>query len=205
MAGPLVRSLVLKGFLGAARAVPPLANVGVDQNKKKSFMIKDSNHKDSGVDGPNFRPGYVNRAYENYSPKFSNVSTISLSVDDDPSAKNRKISVLERVPHIDHYKESNDDDSGIDASRPTLRQLHQSKDSQARSAPLSAIVNVGKGGDDANNHIVVTPTPSVNPVNWVGAHAGSGFGALIIVISSFVATLTALSMCAICTNGEVKA
>uniref|UniRef100_A0A915HPL3 Amino acid permease/ SLC12A domain-containing protein n=1 Tax=Romanomermis culicivorax TaxID=13658 RepID=A0A915HPL3_ROMCU len=117
-------------------------------------MINDSNHKDSGVDAPIFRPGYVNRAYENYSPKFSN----------------------------------------------------------------------------ANNHILVTPTPSVNPVkfgwiigvlmrcflsiiggmlflrvSWVGAHAGSGFGALIIVISSFVATLTALSMCAICTNGEVKA
>lgn len=42
-------------------------------------------------------------------------------------------------------------------------------------------------------------------ISWVGGQAGVGLATLIILLSSFVAVLTALSMCAICTNGEVKA
>lgn len=39
---------------------------------------------------------------------------------------------------------------------------------------------------------------------WVIANAGIGLGFLIIILASVVTTITALSMSAICTNGEVK-
>lgn len=41
-------------------------------------------------------------------------------------------------------------------------------------------------------------------ISWVGAQAGIGLGSVIILLSSFVTTLTAISMCAICTNGEIR-
>lgn len=41
-------------------------------------------------------------------------------------------------------------------------------------------------------------------ISWVAGQAGIGLGSVIILLSSTVTTLTALSMCAICTNGEVK-
>ena len=39
---------------------------------------------------------------------------------------------------------------------------------------------------------------------WVVAQAGIGLASVIILLASVVTTLTALSMSAICTNGEVK-
>lgn len=39
---------------------------------------------------------------------------------------------------------------------------------------------------------------------WVVANAGIGLASMIIILASVVTTITALSMSAICTNGEVK-
>lgn len=39
---------------------------------------------------------------------------------------------------------------------------------------------------------------------WVVANAGIGLACMIIILASCVTTITALSMSAICTNGEVK-
>mmetsp|Transcript_16761 Transcript_16761/g.20295 ORF Transcript_16761/g.20295 Transcript_16761/m.20295 type:complete len:1030 (+) Transcript_16761:64-3153(+) len=41
-------------------------------------------------------------------------------------------------------------------------------------------------------------------LGWVVGQAGVWLGSLIIIFSNLVTTITALSMCAICTNGEVK-
>lgn len=41
-------------------------------------------------------------------------------------------------------------------------------------------------------------------LSWVAAHAGIIHGTLIILLASTCTTLTAMSMAAICTNGEVK-
>uniref|UniRef100_A0A914UKC0 Amino acid permease/ SLC12A domain-containing protein n=1 Tax=Plectus sambesii TaxID=2011161 RepID=A0A914UKC0_9BILA len=41
-------------------------------------------------------------------------------------------------------------------------------------------------------------------ISWVGGQAGLWYGSAIILLSSLVTSLTALSMCAICTNGVVK-
>jgi len=41
-------------------------------------------------------------------------------------------------------------------------------------------------------------------VSWVVGQAGIGLGSVIIIVATSVTTITTISMCAICTNGEVK-
>ncbi|KRY65812.1 Solute carrier family 12 member 2 [Trichinella pseudospiralis] len=41
-------------------------------------------------------------------------------------------------------------------------------------------------------------------LGWVAGQAGIGFGTLIVLFSTVITTLTALSMCALCTNGEIQ-
>lgn len=41
-------------------------------------------------------------------------------------------------------------------------------------------------------------------VSWVSGQAGIALGQLVVLLASLVTTITALSTCAICTNGEVK-
>uniref|UniRef100_A0A914XM99 Solute carrier family 12 member 2 n=1 Tax=Plectus sambesii TaxID=2011161 RepID=A0A914XM99_9BILA len=41
-------------------------------------------------------------------------------------------------------------------------------------------------------------------ISWVAGQAGIAWGSLIVLLASTVTTITTLSMCAICTNGEVK-
>ncbi|CDW54508.1 solute carrier family 12 [Trichuris trichiura] len=41
-------------------------------------------------------------------------------------------------------------------------------------------------------------------LGWVAGHAGIALGTVIVLFSTLITTLTALSMCALCTNGEIK-
>ena len=41
-------------------------------------------------------------------------------------------------------------------------------------------------------------------ISWVVGQAGIGLASLVILLASVVTTLTALSMSAICTNGQVR-
>lgn len=41
-------------------------------------------------------------------------------------------------------------------------------------------------------------------LSWISGQAGIGLATVIICLSALVTTLTALSMCAICTNGEIR-
>lgn len=41
-------------------------------------------------------------------------------------------------------------------------------------------------------------------LSWVAGQAGIGLGSVIVLLATTVTLLTALSMCAIATNGEVK-
>ncbi len=41
-------------------------------------------------------------------------------------------------------------------------------------------------------------------LSWVAGQAGIGLGTVIVLLASLVTLITALSMCAIATNGEVK-
>jgi len=41
-------------------------------------------------------------------------------------------------------------------------------------------------------------------ISWVVGQAGIGLATVIILLASVVTTLTALSMSAICTNGQVR-
>uniref|UniRef100_A0A5S6R3N1 Solute carrier family 12 member 2 n=1 Tax=Trichuris muris TaxID=70415 RepID=A0A5S6R3N1_TRIMR len=41
-------------------------------------------------------------------------------------------------------------------------------------------------------------------LGWVAGHAGIALGTVIVLFSTLITTLTALSMCALCTNGEIQ-
>ncbi|KHJ90358.1 amino acid permease [Oesophagostomum dentatum] len=41
-------------------------------------------------------------------------------------------------------------------------------------------------------------------ISWVAGQAGIGLGSVIVLLASTVTTITAISTCAICTNGDVK-
>ncbi|KJH46770.1 K-Cl cotransporter [Dictyocaulus viviparus] len=41
-------------------------------------------------------------------------------------------------------------------------------------------------------------------ISWVAGQAGIGLGSMIVLLASLVTTITAISTCAICTNGDVK-
>lgn len=41
-------------------------------------------------------------------------------------------------------------------------------------------------------------------ISWVAGAAGIGYGTLVIFVSAIVVTITCISMCAICTNGEIR-
>ncbi|KAK6755985.1 hypothetical protein RB195_014400 [Necator americanus] len=41
-------------------------------------------------------------------------------------------------------------------------------------------------------------------ISWVAGQAGIGLGSMIVLLASFVTSITAISTCAICTNGDVK-
>lgn len=41
-------------------------------------------------------------------------------------------------------------------------------------------------------------------LTWMAGQCGILLASLIVLLSSLVTTLTSLSMCAICTNGEIK-
>uniref|UniRef100_A0A1I7XVJ4 Solute carrier family 12 member 3 n=1 Tax=Heterorhabditis bacteriophora TaxID=37862 RepID=A0A1I7XVJ4_HETBA len=41
-------------------------------------------------------------------------------------------------------------------------------------------------------------------ISWVAGQAGIGLGSLIVILAAIVTTITAISTCAICTNGDVK-
>ncbi|VDN41463.1 unnamed protein product [Gongylonema pulchrum] len=41
-------------------------------------------------------------------------------------------------------------------------------------------------------------------VSWVAGQAGIGLGCAVVLLASLVTFITALSTCAICTNGDVK-
>ncbi|VDM61432.1 unnamed protein product [Angiostrongylus costaricensis] len=41
-------------------------------------------------------------------------------------------------------------------------------------------------------------------ISWVAGQAGIGLGSIIVLLASLVTTITAISTCAICTNGDVK-
>ncbi|KAK5977421.1 Amino acid permease, partial [Trichostrongylus colubriformis] len=41
-------------------------------------------------------------------------------------------------------------------------------------------------------------------ISWVAGQAGIGLGSMIVLLASLVTSITAISTCAICTNGDVK-
>uniref|UniRef100_A0A915KTG1 Solute carrier family 12 member 2 n=1 Tax=Romanomermis culicivorax TaxID=13658 RepID=A0A915KTG1_ROMCU len=137
----------------------------------------------------------------------------------------RNVQTADRIPHQDHYRNVMSIEGAM-AVRPTLADLHEQKDVGDDLTDLKHFI--GHGGFQSLDGAVVKPTIVQGPkfgwikgvlmrcilsilgtmlylrVSWMTGRVGILYSGLIIVLSSVVTMLTTVSMCAICTNGEVK-
>ncbi|CAF0721500.1 unnamed protein product [Didymodactylos carnosus] len=127
---------------------------------------------------------------------------------------------LDTLPHVEHYRNLFSLTSTHGKTRPTLEALHDANNTKLTST------------FDLNVELpptTVTPTKQTNVIkfgwikgvlircilnifgvmlflrlSWVTGQAGLILASVIVIVSTLVTIITALSMSAICTNGEVK-
>ncbi|KRX80753.1 Solute carrier family 12 member 2 [Trichinella sp. T6] len=137
----------------------------------------------------------------------------------------REVQTVERVPDINHYRNILSIEGAI-ASRPSLAELHEehygrenaglenfkllnptvSNESKA-STNLSSSAGLKLGwiqGVLMRCFLSILGTILFLRISWMAAYAGIGYGLLVIFIGAGVSVITSLSMCAICTNGDIK-
>uniref|UniRef100_A0A0N5AW68 Solute carrier family 12 member 2 n=1 Tax=Syphacia muris TaxID=451379 RepID=A0A0N5AW68_9BILA len=126
----------------------------------------------------------------------------------------RHIQTLEHPPMIDFYRDS------IDAiglnSRPSMNQLiHGEKEifdglisgQLEKFKPPASVPRTKFGwvqGVFVRCLLNIFGVMLYLRVSWVAGEAGILLGSLVVLLASTVTTLTAISTCAICTNGDVK-
>ncbi|VDP04872.1 unnamed protein product [Soboliphyme baturini] len=130
----------------------------------------------------------------------------------------RNVQTMERVPNIDHYRNVMSIEGAI-ASRPSLAQLHEK--TYEKEEEIVSFKNVLPENEEIRVSgasaklgwiqgvfmrcvLSILGTILFLRISWISGHAGILFSGLIILLSSVVSCITALSMCAICTNGELK-
>ncbi|XP_064608218.1 solute carrier family 12 member 2-like [Liolophura sinensis] len=136
----------------------------------------------------------------------------------------------EALPHVDHYRNllSSTATHALKA-RPTLDELHEEKEDGEKRFREPLLIGKDRSHSDASVQISPGKKGSSGAVkfgwikgvlircllniwgvmlflrlSWVVGQAGVGLSTLVVLLSSCVTTITALSMAAICTNGEVK-
>ncbi|KRZ15211.1 Solute carrier family 12 member 2 [Trichinella zimbabwensis] len=137
----------------------------------------------------------------------------------------REVQTVERVPDINHYRNILSIEGAI-ASRPSLAELHEehygrenaglenfkllnptvSNESKA-STNVSSSAGLKLGwiqGVLMRCFLSILGTILFLRISWMAAYAGIGYGLLVIFIGAGVSVITSLSMCAICTNGDIK-
>jgi len=130
-------------------------------------------------------------------------------------------STTEAVPMTVFYR-NEDSLSNVCKQRPTLHELHKGKDTKRnKDKPKSGFDNIdtierGNGGQRGGSKIgwikgVLVPcllniwgVIMFLRLSWIVGQAGIGMSSVIVLLASVVTTISALSMSAICTNGEVK-
>uniref|UniRef100_A0A915JBP4 Solute carrier family 12 member 1 n=1 Tax=Romanomermis culicivorax TaxID=13658 RepID=A0A915JBP4_ROMCU len=148
---------------------------------------------------------------------------------------------LEKVPHIDHYRDMHEMAKAM-SCRPTLHELLEPEEMVCYSRTASTQLDeeeklqsfippevtpiIGKLGwikgvlvnfvSSSSEICLIFSLSQIRCIlcilgvmlylrlSWVSAQAGIGLGCVIVLLGSTVTTLTALSLCAISTNGEVK-
>ncbi|KRY40027.1 Bumetanide-sensitive sodium-(potassium)-chloride cotransporter [Trichinella spiralis] len=124
---------------------------------------------------------------------------------------------LEKEPQFDHYRNALSIKRLVIPRRPSLKDLHY----VAQTAEIHDPPDSSKCKPNAEYKeprklgwiegvlmrcvLNIIGVMLYLRISWVVAQAGLGFGSLILLLSSAVVFLTALSMSAICTNGKVRA
>ncbi|XP_074594800.1 bumetanide-sensitive sodium-(potassium)-chloride cotransporter-like [Brevipalpus obovatus] len=116
----------------------------------------------------------------------------------------------EALPNINHYRHAASIHGHI--SRPTMDQLHGNLDENYNHEPKvqgesNAPTSVKFGwivGVFVRCLAGIWGILLFLRLSWMVAHAGTGLASVVILVSSIVTLITAISMSAICTNGEVK-
>ncbi|XP_041373186.1 LOW QUALITY PROTEIN: solute carrier family 12 member 2-like [Gigantopelta aegis] len=176
---------------------------------------------------------HVDRGPESPSATFSiSGDTFSHSYDTSNNKTCAMMNTHEALPCLDHYRNIFSA-TGELKSRPTLAQLHEEMDDDdvrghtkdplmsreemaaadaAIADPTDKAAQKSKGAPKFGwiKGVLIRCLLNIWGVmlfirlSWVVGQAGLGLSILIILLSAVVTTLTALSMSAICTNGEVK-
>ncbi|VDN02395.1 unnamed protein product [Thelazia callipaeda] len=134
----------------------------------------------------------------------------------------RNMQTIEHPPIIDFYRNSVDD-NGV-TSRPSMKQLihgEKAKDTvigidefkacfinyEFKFEPPAPIKRTKFGwiqGVFVRCILNIFGVMLYLRVSWVAGQAGIGLGCAVVLLASLVTFITALSTCAICTNGDVK-
>ncbi|KAM3718078.1 Solute carrier family 12 member [Dirofilaria immitis] len=145
----------------------------------------------------------------------------------------RNMQTIEHPPIIDFYRNSVDEGAGI-TSRPSMKQLIHGENAQDTVIGIDEfkkdaddIINVERE-TTAKLSKFEPPAPVARTkfgwiqgvfvrcilnifgvmlylrISWVAGQAGIALGCAVVLLASLVTFITALSTCAICTNGDVK-
>ncbi|XP_067665686.1 solute carrier family 12 member 2-like isoform X1 [Haliotis asinina] len=167
---------------------------------------------------------------ESPSATFSLSGDSFRSYSDTNNLKTFAMNTHEALPCVDHYRNILSATGGM-KSRPTLAQLHEEMDDEEIRGRHKDPLLVGEERLVSESTVAITTDKKPQQgalkfgwikgvlvrcllniwgvmlfirLSWVVGQAGMGLTAVIILLSAVVTTLTALSMSAICTNGEVK-
>ncbi|KAK6107385.1 K-Cl cotransporter family protein [Brugia pahangi] len=145
----------------------------------------------------------------------------------------RNMQTIEHPPIIDFYRNSVDEGGGI-TSRPSMKQLIHGENAQDTVIGIDEfkkdaddIIN-GERETTAKLSKFEPPAPVTRTkfgwiqgvfvrcilnifgvmlylrISWVAGQAGIALGCAVVLLASLVTFITALSTCAICTNGDIK-
>nr|CAH0110870.1 unnamed protein product [Daphnia galeata] len=164
------------------------------------------------MDNPSFdNPATTNHENCTTEQDDNRLSAASLAFS---NIRNRKIS-RDTAPHVDNYRTANGSEMSI--TRPTLPQLYdptehafkQQESFEEDTADLSKKSNLIDEKFGWIEGVLIRNMMSLWGVmvflrlSWVVGQAGIGETLVIIAISTFITLVTALSMSAISTNGEI--
>ncbi|CAF5148745.1 unnamed protein product, partial [Rotaria magnacalcarata] len=165
-------------------------------------------------------------------PRTTDINTNCASTEDE-NKEICSYDTIDALPHVDHYRNLFSITSPEPKSRPTLEALHETASTSGRFRLGSTIdlnselLSTLTPQTDQLSQLDIRPKIDVVKfgwiigvfircilnifgvmlflrLSWVTGQAGIGLAAIIVLTSTAVTVLTALSMSAICTNGEVK-
>uniref|UniRef100_A0AC35TMV5 AA_permease domain-containing protein n=1 Tax=Rhabditophanes sp. KR3021 TaxID=114890 RepID=A0AC35TMV5_9BILA len=134
----------------------------------------------------------------------------------------RNFKTLERPPIMDYYRNTVDPNKPMSV-RPSMAQLINGQD-EMEGGPNDPLLCEARRKSNESNSGASKPRKKFGwiegvffrcilnifgvmlylRVSWVAGQAGIIFGTGVVLLASLVTTITALSTCAICTNGDVK-